>query len=115
MNFLSKTRGNISVQFNYSIKPIYIITNQYLHCKEAEKRKKIILVTCLFFTIITTIHCTVGIYINQDTTSPEIIIINLVEGYFYFLGIQLIETLLDFIGEKPWVLGDSAFALYKQQ
>jgi hypothetical protein len=35
----------------------------------------------------------------DDTTPPEISIVNPVEGYFHFSGIQLFETSLDLIGD----------------
>jgi len=46
-----------------------------------------------------TIPISVGNNIMQDTNPPEITIINPVEGYFHFSGIQLFETPFDLIGD----------------
>lgn len=58
------------------------------------------LAACLILTIsATTIPCIVGNNINQDTNPPEITIINPVQGYFHFSGIQLFKTPLDLVGD----------------
>ncbi len=62
--------------------------------------KKLLLMICLLITVSTiTIPIIVGNNIRQDTTPPEITIINPVKGYFHFSGIQLFETPLDLIGD----------------
>jgi len=62
--------------------------------------KKIFLMICLLLAVSSIlIPSTVGNNIEQDTTPPEITIINPVEGYFHFSGIQLFETPLDLIGD----------------
>ena len=62
--------------------------------------KKQFLMMILLITMSTiTIPITVGNNIMQDTTPPEITIINPVEGYFHFSGIQLFETPFDLIGD----------------
>ena len=62
--------------------------------------KKLILLMLLILTIyMTTIPCIFGNNLNQDNTPPSITIINPVQGYFHFSGIQLFETPFDLIGD----------------
>jgi len=62
--------------------------------------KKQFLMMILLITMSTiTIPISIGNNIMQDTNPPEIIIVNPVEGYFHFSGIQLFETPFDLIGD----------------
>ena len=62
--------------------------------------KKIFLVACLIGIISASLMPSiVGNNNIQDSTPPEITIINPVEGYFHFSGIQLFTTPLDLIGD----------------
>ena len=62
--------------------------------------KKIFFVACLVGILgASMMPCSMGNKNTQDTTPPEITIINPVEGYFHFSGIQLFATPLDLIGD----------------
>jgi len=62
--------------------------------------KNMFLLICLILTISsTTIPCIFGNNSTLDSTPPEITIINPVEGYIHFSGIQLFETPLDLLGD----------------
>jgi hypothetical protein len=61
-------------------------------------KKKVIFV-CLVSILIAGSVPTLTATLHKDTTPPEIIIINPVEGYFHFSGIQLFETPFDLIGD----------------
>ena len=62
--------------------------------------KQRFLMTCFLIMIsIVTIPTIVGNNMMQDTTPPEIAIINPIKGYFHFSGIQLFETPFDLIGD----------------
>ena len=62
-------------------------------------KKQFIMIILLITLITITIPISIGNNIIQDTNPPEITIINPVEGYFHFSGIQLFKTPFDLIGD----------------
>jgi len=60
--------------------------------------KKQLLILFLLILSTLSIPSILGTNIMQDTTPPEITILNPVEGYFHFSGIKLFETPFDLIG-----------------
>jgi hypothetical protein len=60
--------------------------------------RKMIIVCCLVLISSAVLIPSVTSLVQNDTTPPEIIIENPVEGYFHFSGIKLFETPLDIIG-----------------
>lgn len=80
---------------------IHLYTDTFIFkCKGAKKMKQNILIVLMIFVIgASIIPGIMGETVVSDTTPPEITIVNPVEGYFHFSGIQLFPTPLDLIGD----------------
>lgn len=61
--------------------------------------RKIVILGCLAILLTSCIIPSLNATIQIDNTPPEITIVNPVEGYFHFSGIQLFTTPFDLIGD----------------
>jgi len=62
-------------------------------------KNKFMLICSTLIITAATIPCILGNNIISDSTPPEITIINPVQGYFHFSGIQLFKTPLNLVGD----------------